>query len=73
MARLTDLDVLIIDALRYTPHPAHFHIDSALEVIKKLKPCRAILTHLTHEVAYKDGDRLPKGVEFAYDGMTIEA
>jgi len=72
MARLTDLDVLIIDALRYTPHPAHFNIDGALEVVKMLKPRRAVLTHLTHEVAYKDGDRLPEGVEFAFDGMTIE-
>jgi phosphoribosyl 1,2-cyclic phosphate phosphodiesterase len=72
LARLTDLEVLIIDALRYSPHPAHFHIDSALEVVKTLKPRRAIFTHLTHEVAYKDGDRLPEGVEFAFDGMTIE-
>ncbi len=73
MAKLAGLDVLIIDALRYTPHPAHFHIDTALEVAAKLKPKRTILTHLTHEVAYKDGVRLPRGVEFAYDGMTIDS
>jgi phosphoribosyl 1,2-cyclic phosphate phosphodiesterase len=73
MAKLAGLDVLIIDALRYTSHPAHFHIDSALEVVAKLKPGRAILTHLTHEVAYNDGARLPEGVEFAFDGMTIDS
>jgi phosphoribosyl 1,2-cyclic phosphate phosphodiesterase len=72
MAKLTGLEVLIIDALRYTPHPAHFHIDSALKVVAKLKPRRTIFTHLTHEVAYEDGERLPRGVEFAFDGMTFE-
>ncbi len=62
MASLTGLDVLIIDALRYTPHPTHFNIDSALEVVKMLKPRRTILTHLTHEVAHKDGDDCRKGL-----------
>jgi len=41
-------------------------------VVAKLQPRRAILTHLTHEVAYADGERLPATVELAYDGMTIE-
>jgi phosphoribosyl 1,2-cyclic phosphate phosphodiesterase len=72
MAKLGGLDVLIIDALRYTSHPAHFNIEGALRVAEKLKPGRTVLTHLTHEVAYADGMKLPKGVELAYDGMTIE-
>lgn len=71
MARLTGLKVLILDGLRYTPHPAHFNIESALKVVERLKPERTILTHLTHEVAYEDGAKLPERVEFAYDGMTI--
>ncbi|HKZ17043.1 MAG TPA: GPMC system MBL fold metallohydrolase [Geobacteraceae bacterium] len=72
LAKLVGLDVLIIDALRYTPHPAHFNIEGALAVVKKLRPGRAIFTHLTHEVAYADGEKLPKDVELAYDGMTIK-
>lgn len=72
MDKLAGLDLLIIDALRYTPHENHFNIEGALRVVEKLKPRRAILTHLTHEVPYADGSRLPAGVEFAYDGMTIE-
>ncbi len=72
IAKLIGLDVLIIDALRYTPHIAHFNVEAALRMVEKLRPGRAIFTHLTHEVAYKDGERLPKGVELAYDGMTIE-
>ncbi len=70
---LADIELLIIDALRYTPHSNHFNIDAALRVVDDLKPARAIFTHLTHEVSCRDGDRLPEGVELAYDGMVLEA
>jgi len=72
MALLEGLDLLIIDALRYSPHPNHFNIESALEVVQALAPRRTLLTHLTHEVHHKDGAKLPAGVEFAYDGLVIE-
>ena len=71
-ALLGGLDLLIIDALRYTPHFTHFNIDAAIKVVGELKPQRAIFTHLTHEVSCLDGERLPAGVEFAYDGMVLE-
>ena len=73
LEKLAGLEVLIIDALRYTPHPNHFNIEGALEVVARLRPRRAVFTHLTHEVAYREGDRLPPGVEFAYDGMVLTA
>ncbi|HEY6007419.1 MAG TPA: GPMC system MBL fold metallohydrolase [Geobacteraceae bacterium] len=73
LEKLAGLEVLIIDALRYTPHPNHFNVEGALEVVARLQPRRAIFTHLTHEVAYREGDRLPPGVEFAYDGMVLTA
>jgi phosphoribosyl 1,2-cyclic phosphate phosphodiesterase len=72
LAKLAGLDILIIDALRYTPHPAHFNMEGALKMVERLRPARAVFTHLTHEVAYADGARLPKGVELAYDGMILE-
>jgi len=72
VALLQGLDTLIIDGLRYTPHPCHLNIDSALAAIARLRPRRALLTHLTHEVAHSDGSRLPEGVELAYDGMVLE-
>jgi phosphoribosyl 1,2-cyclic phosphate phosphodiesterase len=43
-----------------------------LRVVEQLTPRRAIFTHLTHEVSYSDGMKLPVGVEFAYDGLAIE-
>lgn len=70
---LSGLDVWIVDALRNTPHPSHFHVKRALEWIEKLKPKRAILTHMTTDLDYDALRRdLPDHVEPAYDGMTIE-
>ena len=69
---LEGLDVWIVDALRYTPHPSHFHLKRALEWIDKLRPKRAILTHMTADLDYDTLRReLPPNVEPAYDGMVI--
>ena len=71
-AALTDLDVWIVDALRYTPHPTHAHVDKTLAWIERVKPRRAILTNLHIDLDYEElAARLPSGVEPAYDGMTI--
>lgn len=70
---LQDLDVWIVDALRYNPHPSHFSVDLALEWIAKIKPKRAILTHLNVELDYETlRQQLPAGVEPAYDGLTVQ-
>ncbi|HJV66515.1 MAG TPA: GPMC system MBL fold metallohydrolase [Geomonas sp.] len=72
MALLQGLELLIIDALRYSPHPNHFNIEGALQVVQTLGPRRTLLTHLTHEVHHKDEIKLPAGVEFAYDGLVVD-
>jgi phosphoribosyl 1,2-cyclic phosphate phosphodiesterase len=70
---LADLDLWIVDALRYTPHPTHAHVDRALEWIERLKPRQAILTNLHIDLDYQElATRLPAGVVPAYDGMRIE-
>ncbi len=70
---LENLDVWIVDALRHMPHPSHFSLKDALGWIERLKPKRAILTHLLGDLDYDELRReLPPGVEPAYDGMTIE-
>jgi phosphoribosyl 1,2-cyclic phosphate phosphodiesterase len=69
---LEGLDVWVVDALRVTAHPSHFNVKQALAWIKRLKPKRAILTHMTAELDYEALRReLPEGVEPAYDGMVI--
>ena len=71
--RLEGVRVLIVDGLRHKPHPGHFCLDEALEVIARLKPERAYLTHTTHDLDYNDTNRmLPQGVELAYDGLRFE-
>ncbi len=69
---LQGLDVLILDALRYTPHPTHFSVAEALELIDKVRPRRAILTNLHTDLDYETLRReLPPQIEPAYDGLQI--
>jgi phosphoribosyl 1,2-cyclic phosphate phosphodiesterase len=70
---LENLDLWIVDALRYTPHPSHFSLKEALEHIERLKAKRAVLTHMTGDLDYETLRReLPAHVEPAYDNMVIE-
>lgn len=70
---LKGIDTWIIDCLRYDPAPSHAHLELTLEWIKRIKPRRAILTHMAHELEYETLKKeLPKGVEPGYDGMVIE-
>ncbi|THD80802.1 MAG: MBL fold metallo-hydrolase [Phenylobacterium sp.] len=70
---LADLDVWIVDALRWRPHPTHAHVERTLEWIAEVRPRRAILTNLHIDLDYADlTSKLPPGVEPAYDGMRFE-
>lgn len=70
--QLRDLDVLVLDCLRFTEHPTHLWLDKALAYIERIKPRRAYLTHMSHDVMHaRDSLRLPPGVEWAYDGLQI--
>jgi phosphoribosyl 1,2-cyclic phosphate phosphodiesterase len=69
---LEGLDTLVIDALREQPHPTHFGVGQALEVIERVKPKRAYFTHVSHTLEYEATNaRLPENVELAYDGQRI--
>ena len=71
---LQNLDVLVIDALRYRHHPTHMTVDQALEVIDEVKPKRAYLTHIAHDIQHADLEpKLPEHVFLAFDGLTVEA
>lgn len=72
LALLHGLDVLVINALRYRPHPTHFSLEQALAVIEQLQPARAYLVHLTHAFEHAAVNReLPAGVALAHDGLTV--
>lgn len=71
--RLEGLRVLVLDALRFKPHPAHFCLNEALEVIDRVKPARAYLTHIAHDMDHEATSRmLPPNVQLAYDGLQFE-
>lgn len=70
---LEGVETLVLGALRPTPHPTHFSIPEALAAIARLKPRRAYLTHLSHEVDHETVERtLPPNVFLAYDGLELE-
>jgi len=73
MDLLTGLSTLILDGLRYEPHPTHFTVAQALAVIDELEPERTYLTHISHQIMHTDCEaRLPANVRLAYDGLTID-
>ena len=73
LSALAGLDVWIVDALRYKPHPSHFSLSDALGWIGRVKPQRAILTHMHCDLDYATvKGEVPDNVEPAHDGMIIE-
>jgi phosphoribosyl 1,2-cyclic phosphate phosphodiesterase len=73
LGELEGLDLWVIDALRIHPHPSHVSLSEALEWIARMKPARALLTHMTNDLDYLTMLRdLPSGVEPAHDGWRIE-
>ncbi len=74
MQQLQDIDVLVINALRRTPHLSHQSLNEALALIERLSPRRAYLTHMSHQMGrHSDVSALlPPNVVMAYDTMIIE-
>ena len=73
VAALAGIEVWVVDALRYQPHPSHFSVDDALAWIERIKPARAVLTNLHSDLDYEAlRARLPANVEPGFDGLTIE-
>ena len=69
---LEGLEVLIIDALREKPHPTHFSVDQSLEIIDRLRPRKAFLTHISHHLDHAGTNaELPEHVELAWDGLRV--
>lgn len=73
LERLHGLDVLVIDALRHTPHVTHFSLSEAIAISRRLAPNRTIFTHIAHELGHAETNlQLPPGMELGWDGMRVE-
>lgn len=69
-ALLEDLEVLFLDALRHKPHPTHSTVDRSLQHVERLRPKRALFTHIAHDLSHaRTEGRLPEHVRLAYDGL----
>ncbi|MBW3098372.1 MBL fold metallo-hydrolase [Pseudohoeflea coraliihabitans] len=73
VARLADLDMIIIDALQYREHPSHLSIDQALWWVDKLGARNAVLTHMHTPLDYQTVlEETPEHVQPGYDGLTLD-
>ncbi|MGH2532761.1 MAG: MBL fold metallo-hydrolase [Thermomicrobiales bacterium] len=71
---LTGLDVLVLNALRERPHATHLSLAEAVAVVEAVKPQRAFLVHLSHELGHAAASALlPPNVAIAYDGLTVRS
>ncbi len=69
---LQDFDVLILDALRRDPHFSHSHLEKSIGFVEKLKPRRALFTHMSHDLDHAATEaELPPHIRLAYDGQQI--
>jgi phosphoribosyl 1,2-cyclic phosphate phosphodiesterase len=70
---LHDLEVLVVDSLRWEAHPTHFSVPEALELIDAVQPAHAYLTHVGHTLEHEATNRkVGPRVEVAYDGLRLE-
>ncbi len=71
---LRDLDVLVLDALRRTPHPTHFNLEQAVDHAHRIGAKQTLFTHIAHELKHADTNaELPDGMALAHDGQVIHA
>jgi phosphoribosyl 1,2-cyclic phosphate phosphodiesterase len=72
-AKLQNLDVLFLDALRHRPHPTHSTVARSLQSVEELKPRRAFFTHICHDLPHALTEAtLPPHVRLAYDGLELQ-
>ncbi|MBI3209799.1 MAG: MBL fold metallo-hydrolase [Candidatus Solibacter usitatus] len=72
--KLQGLDILFLDALRHKPHPTHSTVQQALRHVEQLRPKRAFLTHISHDLGHaRTEELLPPHVRLSYDGMEVTA
>ncbi len=72
-ALLNGLEVAFLDALRHAPHPTHCTVEQALQLAERLRPRRAFLTHIAHDLPHAETNAtLPENVQLCYDGLQME-
>ncbi|KAJ2854704.1 hypothetical protein GGI22_004403, partial [Coemansia erecta] len=78
-ALMMDSDLLVLDALKWKPHPSHFGFWQALDEVRRLKPRRTLLTDFCHSLEHSEVEEQGRRLEHeeniilgpAYDGMKV--
>ncbi len=72
-ALLEDLDVLVLDALRHEPHPAHFTLEEAIATATRIGARQTYFIHMTHHILHAEEEpNLPEGMALGYDGLSFD-
>lgn len=74
VGKLTGIDTLVVNALRFKLHHSHFNVEEALTLIKHVQPQQSFLTHLSHDIGLHaiTDSQLPTNVRLGYDSLTVE-
>ncbi len=74
LEKIKGTKIVVLGALQKEKHISHFTLDEAVEVIKKLNPEKAYLTHISHRMGLHKqvSEELPQNIELAYDGLEIK-
>lgn len=73
LKKLKNLKILVLNALRFEPHPSHLNVDEAISIINKIKPKKTLFTHISHNMGFHEEvcKKLPSNISLAYDGLEI--
>ena len=64
---------MILDGLRYRPHPQHFDIATSVDILNQIGAGFSLLTHMCHDVDHATlAGELPRHIQPAYDGLRIK-
>ena len=70
---LAGLDLLVLSALRYKPHPTHFNFAEAIAAAQRIGARRTLFTHIAHDVDHARPEiALPAGIEIGHDGLVVD-
>ncbi len=74
LVKISDCKIVVISAVRRTPHPSHYSLDEAVRILEFLRPEKGFITHVSHLMGKHEevNKELPDFISLAFDGLTLE-
>ena len=72
--KIKNVEVLIVNCLRITPHPTHFNLEETLAFIDQVRPKRTYLIHISQDLGFHEEvqKQLPDNVYLAFDNLIVD-